>query len=324
MKKFCSFYLPLLLWEIFFVLVLLAVIWLAGFHDFLLLVYVGLLFLVGNLLLAGSYYWRQRKLWRFFQQEVPLYDLTQTSDFLTQTTVTALTSELAKKDQASQQLKDQQQQYRDFMNIWVHQMKTPVTVIDLLAQDTPIAPQSLLEENQRLKDGLNLALNLVRATDFQQDFVLKAVPLKALLQKVISQHKTSFIHRQIFPKIEVDAGLVVTSDEKWLFFIMEQIINNSLKYSPAGSTLELTSCVKDQQLQLQMVDHGCGIPARDLPRVTQAFYTGANGRQFAQATGMGLYLVAQLCQRLDLKLAITSTVGKGTTVTLTFPTFQLT
>ena len=300
-----------------FALLFFVIIWLAGFSDWLIFGYGLLIFFVLIFSALIFSYLTHRHLWRFLSGTEPFSAVKNDSGSLSQDLFAATKKELNKKDGEIQRLRHQQQQYQEFMNLWVHQMKTPVTVIDLLSQEKVIAPLALKAENERLKSGLNLALNLVRTDAFEKDFTLENLSLKTLVTKAIQQQKISFITRNIFPKINF-SDVEVLTDEKWFLFILEQIITNSVKYSADESTVDFSTDVTDKTIALHITDHGIGIPEQDIRRVTQPFFTGDNGRKYPEATGMGLYLADKVATELDIALTLNSVVNKGTTITLTF------
>ncbi len=196
-------------------------------------------------------------------------------------------------------------------------MKTPVTVIDLLSKEDVISKKELQQENKRLKEGLDLVLNVSRLTNFKEDFILKRHSLKALCQKAVNEEKEGFVYRQIFPQVELEDVEVIV-DEKWFLFVLSQILQNSLKYTTANGRIILMTQQVNQKVQLEITDTGVGIPEKDLPRLTRPFFTGENGRKYPNATGMGLYLVKEITEKMDISFEITSEKGKGTTILLTF------
>lgn len=207
-----------------------------------------------------------------------------------------------------------------FMNLWTHQMKTPISVLELMAQDNQLDIVTVLKETQRLKNGLNLALNEARLVDgIGNDFQLKQLSLKEIVMTTINVQKNYFIHHQVYPKVTMKEEICVISDEKWLMFVIEQLVINSIKYSKSQGTVLIECEMKNGIPTLTITDFGIGIPSEDLPRIKQAFFTGENGRSFGEATGMGLYLVEQVVQSLAITIDIHSERSKGTTVILSFP-----
>lgn len=228
----------------------------------------------------------------------------------------------------------QQEQHNHFVLQWVHHMKTPVSVIDLLAQDalqqeeqTPEEQRRLLaslqEETERMTRGLEMMLYTSRLEKFELDLHLRSVALHEMLRNVVNAHKRLCIRYSIYPRIEGEA--YVETDEKWMTFVLNQLISNAIKYSkrkPGGKRLTLR--IQQQgggnggQAVLSVIDEGIGIEQQDLPRIFDPFFTGENGRALEESTGMGLYLAKQVCGRLGHELIVNSQVGEGTTVKLSF------
>lgn len=223
-----------------------------------------------------------------------------------------------------EQLKEQKQLEFNFLQQWVHQMKTPVSVMHLtLQKDKFNVPEefyhSIQEELERLQQGLDLVLYQSRLQKFDRDFHVEKVSLKKLVKEVVQEFKSSFIRNQVFPSVAIDEGITVATDSKWLSFVLNQIVSNAIKYSKESSDkVYFNVTVKEETIQLEIRDTGHGIPAQDLNRVFDPFFTGLNGRTFRESTGMGLYLSNEICEALGHHLSITSKVGTGTTLTITF------
>ncbi|MCG7409620.1 sensor histidine kinase [Paenibacillus sp. ACRRX] len=223
-----------------------------------------------------------------------------------------------------QQLKSwerKQQDHLTFMNQWVHQMKTPLSVIELITQDADDTRfESIGEETDRLRQGLEMVLYMARLETFAQDFHVDKVELRELVNEVIQDNKRSFIRSYVYPEIMVDVGFVVETDAKWLRFILQQVLSNAIKYS-AGSREKVTvsAFTEERAVILEIKDHGIGIPKSDLSRVFRPFFTGENGRAYKESTGMGLYLVQEVIDRLNHEIRLASEAGVGTTVQIVFP-----
>lgn len=294
------------------------IIGLTDVYPWKLIFYFWFLALVFILTLAIGDYFTKKELYHFIAGKIPrIY--ARDSSLLSRQLKEKMEEELKREEQVILRQRKRQEQQIQFMNLWVHQMKTPLSVLELLAQKNQLEPAEVLVQTQRLKNGLSMALNEARlGNDFEKDFVLQRVNLKETVQKVINSQKTSFIQQKIYPQLEMPDTLFVISDEKWLQFIIEQLISNSLKYSPETSYLKFRAEETQTAICLKVIDEGIGIPKSDLPRVVQPFYTGENGRKYGEATGMGLYLTHQLAQELQIKMTIESQVDIGTTVTLMF------
>lgn len=222
------------------------------------------------------------------------------------------------------------QRHLTFINMWVHQMKTPVSAIHLIAQRASEKEreglradlESVAEEASRLAEGLDLVLNMARLSDFAPDYRIERVDLLEALRDVINARKRQFIRVRIFPEVEATGPLQVLTDRKWHGFVLDQIISNALKYGaqggPDGQRLMLRLHREGAEAVLTIADQGPGIPEEDLPRLFEPFFTGANGRRYADATGIGLFLVRQVVDRLGHEIRIDSRLGEGTTVTLRY------
>lgn len=221
----------------------------------------------------------------------------------------------------------QQEMHNHFVLQWVHHMKTPVSVIDLLAQDALQRTtstheehkglvQSVQEETDRLTRGLEMMLYTARLEKFEIDLHIKRIALHDLVRTVINAHKKLCIRHSIFPKMDGEAW--VETDEKWMLFILNQFVSNAIKYSKSKpGTKKLLfhlQSFKDGSASMEVMDEGIGIAEYDLPRVFDPFFTGENGRATGESTGMGLYLAKTVCNRLGHTLSISSVIGEGTTL----------
>lgn len=213
-----------------------------------------------------------------------------------------------------------QKRHDQFMNQWVHQMKTPISVIELLLQDErPLDKRNVQEEIDRLRRGLDMVLVNARLENFEEDMQVEQVAVKTIVTATVNENKRLFITKRVFPEIHIEDDLIVASDSKWLRFIIGQFVTNAVKYTfEANKKIVISAVKRDDHVQLAICDEGIGIPASDLSRVTKAFFTGENGRKTGESTGMGLYLAKEICEKLGHELNITSEVGIGTIVTVTF------
>ncbi|MFN7249951.1 MAG: sensor histidine kinase [Anaerobacillus sp.] len=218
-----------------------------------------------------------------------------------------------------------------FLYQWMHNLKTPISVIELMIQkymgQTKIpseALQLIRIENDRLHASIEQVLNMIRFEHFAMDYEAGAVDLVASIRNVINDHKNQFIYNKVFPVLaDVPDKAFIISDKKWNEFILFQLISNAIKYSTDGKQDKkiVLSIVQDEkQTTLSIKDEGVGIPPYDLKRVFEPFFTGENGRTYRQSTGIGLYTCKQIAERLGHEIEISSEVGKGTEVTITYLT----
>lgn len=211
---------------------------------------------------------------------------------------------------------NKQRDHTTFIQQWVHQMKTPISVIHLLLQneDDPTA-ESVREEVDRIKRGLETVLYIARLDRFEQDFLIEPVTLRSLVQNVLAENKRLFIRNQVYPEVKVDESWRVESDDKWLAFVLNQLLTNAVRYS-AGKSNKVTIRAYERggHAILEVQDYGIGIPTEDIRRVFKPYFTGENGRKYPESTGMGLYLVKEICGRLHHGVEMESEVGEGTIV----------
>ncbi|MBW9153299.1 sensor histidine kinase [Clostridium estertheticum] len=208
-----------------------------------------------------------------------------------------------------------------FINQWVHQMKTPLSVIQLQLQEYAgeEKARSIEEEVNKLNKGLDMAMHFARIDSFQNDFIVERIFLKKLVIGTINEEKKLFIKNKITPRLEIDDAIKVYSDVKWIKFVLDQLIINGVKYSKGtGKELIIKACEKEKEILLSVIDEGIGIPRKDIKRVFDLFFTGENGRKYGESTGMGLYISKEVCVNLGHKIEITSTADKGTMVTIRF------
>ncbi|HLR11961.1 MAG TPA: sensor histidine kinase [Sporosarcina sp.] len=207
----------------------------------------------------------------------------------------------------------------EFMNHWVHQMKTPISVVNLLLQETTLDRQSIAEELERLQAGLNTVLLSASLETFERDMTIEQLNLKQLVQETINEHKRLLITNKVFPAVSIEEDIDVASDRKWLKIIISQFITNAVKYTfEEGKKIYVTAEVLADEIAFSIQDEGIGIPKSDMNRITNAFFTGENGRLTGESTGMGLYIAAEVCEKLSHRLQIESEPNVGTTVTLYF------
>ncbi|MEW9500992.1 sensor histidine kinase [Jeotgalibacillus marinus] len=227
--------------------------------------------------------------------------------------------------------RQQLQEQITFMNQWVHQMKTPLSVIELLLEQEKVdkssntnSSDSIREELDRLRNGLDMVLYAARLKQFESDFHVKRVQLSSLVSKQIHHHKRAFIRNHVYPIMNIDDNLFVETDKKSCAFMLDQIITNAIKYaSGTNSKIVFAAVLKEKDVHLSITDSGVGIPEQDIKRIFSPFFTGINGRKFQESTGMGLYLVKQIYEKLGHNVTVDSTEGEGTKVTIIFHNVSL-
>ncbi|MBR6443018.1 MAG: sensor histidine kinase [Clostridia bacterium] len=207
----------------------------------------------------------------------------------------------------------------DYYTLWAHQIKTPIASMRLRLQeeDTPQA-RTLLADLGRIERYVSMVLTYLRLEGSSTDYVIRETDLDSILRPVFKQFAGEFISR----KLKLDYTPVnkrVLTDEKWLSFVVEQLLSNALKYTPAGTV----SVYLEEPAVLCIRDTGIGITPEDLPRVFERSYTGLTGRADKRASGLGLSLCKQVCDKLGHGLSIESEPDKGTTVRVDLGTRKL-
>ncbi|QOS99338.1 sensor histidine kinase [Brevibacterium sp. JNUCC-42] len=324
MKLFIQEHIPLICYTIAQLFIILFIYWFDGYPHILTALYsvfLGTVLLVGYLIYR---YFTHRSFYnRLSNPMIALNESIKDSDSTPlSTALDTLLQEQYKhyQDQLKKWDRKQQEQMT-FMNQWVHQMKTPLSVIELITQDADDSRfDSINEETERIKKGLEMVLYVARLETFEQDFHVVRVPLLEMIDSVIHENKRLLIRSYVYPEVKVDPSLMVETDKKWFRFMLNQVLSNAIKYSLGRKGKVIISAYsKGRAVILEIRDYGVGIPPADLPRVFRPFYTGENGRKFKESTGMGLYLVKEICGKLNHEIEIESEVGKGTNVRIVFP-----
>lgn len=204
----------------------------------------------------------------------------------------------------------------DYFTLWLHQIKTPISVISLILQrseDDSKEKQQLEQELIYLNNYTHMALNYLKLEETGKELDLNEIRLDSVIKEVIKSYSLLFIYNDISLGFDIADEKVLT-DRKWLQVLIEQLLSNSLKYSPGGSI----NIYMNTPTQLVIEDTGSGIRKEDLPRIFEKGYTGLNGRLHEKSTGLGLFLSRKICQRLGHSLTIDSEMGVGTKATIDF------
>ena len=203
---------------------------------------------------------------------------------------------------------------------FVHQMKTPVSVLKLiLEKHSEEGEYKKIGRNiNALEYNLNQMLDVYRLEEFKNDFVSEKVMLKNVCKDCINGLKDYFIASQIYPKLDIDDDIYVYSDSKWLKLIIHQLLTNAIKYSDNGQSVTVRAKKEEDRVILSVIDEGIGIENADLRNIFELFYIGKNGRNNADSSGIGLYIVKRVTEYLGHKTEVESEAGKGTTVRIVF------
>lgn len=223
----------------------------------------------------------------------------------------------------------------DYYTMWAYQIKTPIFALRLLLQESTEENKEKLSELFKIEQYVEMVLGYLRTEDMSSDLKLSRCSLDRIIRDQIHKYAGIFVSKKLTLTYESISQDVLT-DEKWLGFVIGQILSNALKYTRTGGiriylekklsldtddvsiSIRNDDCNKVENLTLIIEDTGIGIRAEDIPRIFEKGYTGVNGRDDNRATGIGLYLSNKIMGKLGHRLYITSTEGKGTKVFLEF------
>ena len=220
-----------------------------------------------------------------------------------------------------------QREYREYVETWVHEVKTPIAAARLIAKNNPSAAMDAVDaEVDAIEGYVEQALYYSRGTSLDRDFQVREVVLADVVHDALRRKARTLIGARVVPEL---GGLdfTVRADPKWLSFVIGQVLVNSAKYRRPGEGEGHVRVFAERretgldawETVLSIEDDGVGIPASDVGRVFDKGFTGENGRRFARSTGMGLYLVRELCEKMGVSAWLESEQGVGTTVYLAFP-----
>lgn len=200
----------------------------------------------------------------------------------------------------------------DYYTVWVHQIKTPIASMRLHLQneDTSLS-RKLSADLFRIEQYVEMVLTFLRLNSKSSDYVIKEYDLDSIIKQTVKKFAGEFIVRKLSLVYE-PLNTTVLTDEKWLSFVIEQVLSNALKYTPAGSI----SITLEPYKRLCIRDTGIGIAAEDLPRIFENGFTGYNGRSDKKASGIGLYLCKLVCTNLGHTIKAESIVDEGTVISI--------
>lgn len=216
--------------------------------------------------------------------------------------------------------KNIQEEYREYIEMWVHEIKTPIASSKLLIENNNNEiTRKINIQMDRIENFVEQVLYYSRSDEVGKDYIIKKIELSQVVKNVIKKNQRDFISKRISLQLD-DINEIIYSDTKWVEFILNQIVGNAIKYSK-GTQDKIT--IKSKKLGSSVVltveDKGVGIVEQDINRVFEKGFTGENGRKFGKSTGIGLYLCKKLCVKLGLGLQIDSNINEGTKVSIIFP-----
>lgn len=220
------------------------------------------------------------------------------------------------------QYKYLQEDYKEYIELWIHEIKTPIAASKMVIENNKnTITKSIDEELDKIEDYTEQALFYARSNTVEKDYYIKKSNLKDIVNECVKKNKNILIQQKISINIH-DLDVSVNTDSKWIVFILNQLIQNSVKYrkEKGHSEIEMYAKSGKENVILQIKDNGIGIKKGEITRVFEKGFTGTNGRlSNKKSTGIGLYLCKKLCDKLGVAIELNSIQGEGTEVRLVFP-----
>lgn len=208
--------------------------------------------------------------------------------------------------------------FKDYIEMWIHEVKIPISSLVLMSHNHKELNNTYINEVKKLNDYVDQVLYYVRSNYAENDYIIKENNLDKIIKDVILKNKDELLLNNINIETNIKENKVLT-DSKWLEFILNQIINNSIKYKKDnGSIIKIESFKENDKTILSIYDNGIGINKKDIKNVFKKSFTGENGRNLSKSTGMGLYIAKRLCDKLGHKILIESEKNEYTIVKIIF------
>lgn len=272
-------------------------------------------------------YWRRRnyyiQLWKILEQleeKTLIGEILVQPDFLDGQILDEILRRCNKyQNDCLAEAEQDSQEYREYIDSWVHEIKTPITSARLIVENHKNPTTLRIDDELRKIDGfVEQVLYYARSTAVEKDFKVEKTTLQALVNSALKTYSKPLIQvggRPVFSGLDVP----VCADTKSCAFIIGQIISNSIKYRTENLQISFSAYAEQNVVRLVISDNGIGISSADLPRVFDKGFTGDNGRRCSKSTGIGLYLCKKLCGKMNIDITIQSVWEQGTTVILSFP-----
>ena len=221
------------------------------------------------------------------------------------------------------QMEQSQKEYREYMESWVHEIKAPITGISLLCENGKRTSEKkmfrqIASENLRIENDVDMVLYYARSEHVYKDYLIQPTNLQEAAYEVLEKNRLLLIENKMCAK--VDCEEIVCTDKKWICFILNQILLNSVKYRREETpSVAISARRTEKEVCLAVRDNGEGIRQAELGRIFEKGFTGSNGRRNERATGIGLYLCENLCRQLGIEIRAESEYGRGMCIELHFP-----
>ncbi len=218
--------------------------------------------------------------------------------------------------------KNIQEDYKEYIELWIHEVKIPIAASKMIIENNKNeVTKSIDEELDKVENYTEQALFYARSNAVEKDYIINKTNLKEIVNGAILKNKTTLLNEKTSIELSNLKDEEVYTDSKWAVFIINQIIQNAIKYSKKeNKKIEISSQEKNDKVILYIKDNGIGIKKGEITRVFERGFTGENGRIIGQkSTGIGLYLCKKLCNKLGLGIELNSEKEKGTEVRIIFP-----
>ena len=217
-------------------------------------------------------------------------------------------------------VKNTQKEYKEYIESWVHEIKIPITSAKLLCENNKSEITNKIDEEiEEINNYVEQALFYARLDQVSNDFMIRKIKLADVIKNVLSRNKKIMIQNNM--KVELkNTDVSAYSDEKWLEFILNQIIINSIKYKKEqNATIIIETTENKENIKLKIKDNGMGIKKSEIDRIFDKGFTGTNGRNQKKSTGIGLYLCKRLCEEIGMDLQAESIENEYTEMIITIP-----
>lgn len=317
----------------FMAFILMATIVILSFDGWLIVFLIGCIWFIPLILYTAfdfmkwnSYFKSIDKVYQDLDKKYLLPEVVEEANFIGGEKVNEILKDLSREMHENvNKYKNIQQEYREYIETWVHEIKTPIASAKLLSENNNNEVTKKIDiQLDKIENFVEQVLYYSRSDEVGNDYIIKETFLEDIVKAAIKKSYREFINGKISLQLE-NVNEVVYCDVKWSIFILNQIIVNAIKYSKKqGGIIKISSVKKDNAVILIIEDNGVGIVERDIGRVFDKGFTGENGRKFGKSTGMGLYICKKLCNRLGLGLSLESKLGIGTKVSVVFPVNNIT
>lgn len=210
-------------------------------------------------------------------------------------------------------------EYQQFIEQWIHEIKRPITASKLICENNKNEyTRKLNSQIEEIERHVERVLYYARLGYVERDYLIRKTPLNDIVEVVLTKNKQMLIQNSVRIKMG-NLQHIVYCDEKWIVFVLNQIITNCVQYRKDSALISITAAENENDIELDVKDNGIGVKESEIGRIFQHGFTGSNGRNGNNSTGIGLYLCKELCQKLDIEIHAQSVLGQFTEVILSFP-----